>query len=158
MNEGEWAAVIRPLTVKEIPLTFPLAVAALASNPRMGTSAFNPRSFAAAVAGVVGKEGVFLGAFRPNGDVVGALLATACNDPLTGVRCAIEHVVAVQREFRGGGIAEALVEEFETWARGQGATFIQQSVCHGGEDRGKMLEGRGYVQWDRHYAKVISNG
>lgn len=121
----------------------------------MGTAVFNPSVFVLSIApSMANGSGVLLGAFGPHGSLVGALFATSYRDPLTGVTTASEHLVAVFKEFRGTGAAEALSDAFEAWAESIGATFLQQHVCHGGDERGSLLEAKGYVVWDRHYAKV----
>lgn len=148
--------IVRPLAADEVHLVFVLASDALAENPRMGTAVFNPSVFVLSVAPVIANgSGVLLGAFGPHGSLVGALFATSYRDPLTGVVTASEHLVSVFREFRGLGVSESLSDAFEEWAVGVGARFLQQHVCHGGDDRGTMLEAKGYENWDRHYAKVV---
>ena len=88
------------------------------------------------------------------GLVRGVLMAAAIEHPFGPVRLARETVWFIEPKFRGRN-AIAMLDAYETWARGQGCTFTGMAGMGADPAVGALYRRRGYRAAEMHYLKAL---
>lgn len=88
----------------------------------------------------------------------GAVCISSKTDYFTGELVPHVEVLAVSPAARGQGIARALMDAAESWARDQGARRISLNVWAQNERARGLYEHLGYVPETMHYLKELRGG
>ncbi|GHC61666.1 GNAT family N-acetyltransferase [Limoniibacter endophyticus] len=91
-----------------------------------------------------------------DGKIVGALLAHAGPHTFNPVRIASEIMLWIEPGHRGGRHAAAMIDAFETWAKGRGCALAHMVGLGGNPAIGKFYERRGYYAAECHYVKRLA--
>ena len=94
----------------------------------------------------------------PPGTVVGFVFATTRQDYFTGRPHAHIEVLAVQPLAQGRGIARALIDATEAWARGRGHASVTLNVFADNTRARTVYQRLGYLAETVHYIKPLEPG
>ena len=88
------------------------------------------------------------------GTTRGVLMAVAAEHPFGPVRVARETVWFIERAYRGLA-AVKMLDDYESWARGEGCQFIGMAGMGDDPDVGQLYRRRGYAVAEPHFLKAI---
>lgn len=138
--------MIRPATLDDIPALIDMA------RPE-----FEPRC---RLPGDVGKAILVFGAAVSGGGAFvaegkGFILGVIGQTPWSHARVAEEVLLYVVPEHRRSGIAQALVEALEAWARAEGATALRMTAQPGHGAAVALYAGLGFEPAEQAFLKVL---
>ncbi|MFN7963048.1 MAG: GNAT family N-acetyltransferase [Thermoanaerobaculia bacterium] len=91
----------------------------------------------------------------PGGERLGYAMLLTQRDFFTGEKHAHLSILAVRREAEGRGVARALLEATDDWARERGLPFITLTVFHANVRARALYERLGWQPDTRRYRKEL---
>ena len=82
---------------------------------------------------------------KANNEILGYVYGFIQNNgQVFNTKIAQLDAIFVKKEYRGNGIAQSLIQELTKWAKEQGATYIELSVCQENEKARKLYKNNGF--------------
>jgi ribosomal protein S18 acetylase RimI-like enzyme len=108
-----------------------------------------------ALTGVLLHSAVLVAELSPGGERAGYVFATTKHDYFTGVAHAHVEAIAVTPEAERRGVARALMDAIETWARRRGYTWVTLNVFDGNTRARALYDSLGYQVETVQYRKTL---
>lgn len=108
-----------------------------------------------ALTGVLLHAAILVAESSPGGQGLGYVFATTRHDYFTRAAHAHVEILAVETAAEGHGVARALMQAIEHWAKGRGYACVTLNVFDGNTRAREMYDRLGYQPETIHYRKAL---
>jgi GNAT superfamily N-acetyltransferase len=108
-----------------------------------------------ALTGALAHSAILVAELSPGGERAGYVFATTKHDYFTRAAHAHVEILAVEAAAQGNGVARALMNAIEQWARRRGYTWVTLNVFDGNARARALYDHLGYEPETIHYRKAL---